>query len=98
VESGFDLWEAVTVMAKLKTYKTTIARAKAALGPTRSVAAKARAAKQKAAHEVLSVPCSACGAERNNPCKLASGKRRTDPQPERRWAASDKRGKQRSEK
>ncbi len=43
------------------------------------------------AHEILVVPCPTCGADRNTPCKLVSGQRRTQAHRERRWAASDKR-------
>jgi hypothetical protein len=76
-------------MAKLKTYVTTVARAKAATGPKRAVAANASAAKKRAAREAPSVPCPTCAAGQNQPCKLASGKRRTDPYRERQWTAAD---------
>jgi hypothetical protein len=47
--------------------------------------------KERAEKRMLAVTCPTCGAEKNKPCELASGKRRTDPHRERQWAASDKR-------
>ena len=47
--------------------------------------------KEAAEEQALAVPCPTCGARKNKPCELASGKRRTDPHRERLWAASDKR-------
>lgn len=43
------------------------------------------------AHEILVVPCPTCGADKNMPCKPASGQRRIQAHRERQWAASDKR-------
>ena len=40
--------------------------------------------------QILIVPCPTCGAKRNKPCELASGRRRTEAHRERRWVASDK--------
>jgi hypothetical protein len=40
--------------------------------------------------QILVVPCPTCGAKRNKPCELATGKRRTQSHRERHWTASDK--------
>jgi len=47
--------------------------------------------KELARKQILAVRCITCGADKNKPCELASGKRRTNPHRERQWAAADKR-------